>query len=110
MKKIEIKHLAPYLPYGLKVHHSTLGPHEISGYRTTQHGISILANDTHIGFIEELKPILRPLSDLTKTFNNNRSYLNHLQIAYGIELDHQLDYDIHEFSEKIGRASCRERV
>ena len=55
--KLEIKHLAPYLPYSLKVSklhtmHTCLGIGSIDHILTTQK--------------EAYKPILRPLSDLTK--------------------------------------------
>jgi hypothetical protein len=56
-RQLEIKDLAPYLPYGLK-----------GGFRNR---IEILKSCTN-GFInreilyEDYKPILRPLSDLTK--------------------------------------------
>lgn len=74
MDKLELKHLAPYLPYGLK-------------YKGTYGGISTLRKleycrpynkDTdsysnEIGvdgyLIQYIKPILRPLSDLTKLIN-----------------------------------------
>ena len=60
--KLELKHLAPYLPYNLKVSklhvmHTCLGIGSIDHILTTQK--------------EAYKPILRPLSDLTKEIEIN---------------------------------------
>jgi hypothetical protein len=64
---LELKHLAPYLPYGLKVMYNAT-PHLM----TTQ----LLEQASHwmtIGYAIESqsKPILRPLSDLTKEIEHN---------------------------------------
>jgi len=61
MEKLELKHLAPYLPYGVKI-----GRHIRSNDL-----IIVLMNSYHIsGFFNNeyiyFKPILRPLSDLTE--------------------------------------------
>ena len=54
MEKLELKHLAPYLPYGLKI-------------KTKGGIVKLLAFDINLWESNklELKPILRPLSDLT---------------------------------------------
>jgi hypothetical protein len=60
--KLELKHLAPYLPYGLKV---------LANQRQrTLHGISqdvayLYYNGLKPYFFKEFKPILRPLSEFT---------------------------------------------
>ena len=57
MKKLELKHLAPYLPYGLFVM-----------YR----GREIVMDTKNIGIVlKECSIILRPLSDLTKEIECN---------------------------------------
>lgn len=70
--KLELKHLAPYLPYGLKIN--------INGMETTLTGIkqtyrdSLLINHSFMvweSLTENKKPILRPLSDLTKEIECN---------------------------------------
>jgi hypothetical protein len=75
--KLELKHLAVYLPYGLKVRF------DVEKYKDShQHDLVGLELDlvkvkTHIGIvldfpeIERVKPILRPLSDLTKEITHN---------------------------------------
>ena len=75
--KLELKHLAGYLPYGLKAKMnifgdnqteveieglSVIGEVELSGIRTTVN---------EFFDISEIKPILRPLSDLTKKIKVN---------------------------------------
>ena len=61
MKKLELKYIAPYLPYGLKLTGGHGNIHELDA-----------------GKIERVcipeynwKPILRPLSDLTKEIDHN---------------------------------------
>ncbi len=60
--KLELKHLAPYLPYGLKNQRNFYKPKKIEG---------IVGNKVYFGestlFINQIKPILRPLSDLVKS-------------------------------------------
>ena len=61
MKKLELNHLAPYLPYGLK-------------YESDDYGnIRMMDMSTDIGKFKRglYKPILRPLSDLTKEIEHN---------------------------------------
>lgn len=67
--KLELKHLAPYLPYGLEViytHTKERGSirnlYDIEEYNDIKLGINWLYGE-HIWMF---KPILRPLSDLTK--------------------------------------------
>ena len=63
--KLELKHIAPYLPYGLKFRNGK--EFDVVTGIDNNTVISLfrghLANFTSI---EEIKPILRPLSDLTK--------------------------------------------
>ena len=70
MKKLELKHLAPYLPYELKLYwHPESSPvwHEMDMFNI--HHVITYTKD----FPEEKqwKPILRPLSDLTKEIEVN---------------------------------------
>lgn len=54
--KLELKHLAPYLPYGLKIMYTQRNEkHDLYFHNIT----AICTEQNH------LKPILRPLSDLT---------------------------------------------
>jgi hypothetical protein len=67
MKTLELKHLSAYLPYGLKI-----------GHKSGAKSIHILHHGNGIGSISHIltsdlyKPILRPLSDLTKEIEVNR--------------------------------------
>ena len=60
--KLEIKHLASYLPYNLKILN---GWGDIKTLRYTH------LDDYNNGFIVGVTPILRPLSDLTKPIIHN---------------------------------------
>lgn len=66
--KLELKHLAPYLPYGLKIQGTTHG--EIAELSCcTETSVNITSRTFQYGMwadIFEVKPILRPLSDLTR--------------------------------------------
>ncbi|MEL4307391.1 hypothetical protein [Joostella sp. CR20] len=68
--KLELKHLAPYLPYSLKVNrydaYEFFNPLDLMGFSYGKAEIcneGILSKDIAL---DKIKPILRPLSDLTK--------------------------------------------
>ena len=74
MEKLELKHLAPYLPYSLKVMDLYDNKERFFvGYsinHTEQVKISVYKNLLSTGRLSsEVKPILRPLSDLTTSHN-----------------------------------------
>lgn len=75
--KLEIKHLAPYLPYGLECSiHSELFPNPIL---TGINGIFAYLNyhGANLSFeIEKIKPILRPLSDYADINSDAMNSLN----------------------------------
>lgn len=75
MDKLELKHIAPYLPYGLKV----LSQHgevseinsinwSLDGHLRTELNLCVQKSPSRFrgANLEHIKPILRPLSDLTK--------------------------------------------
>jgi len=61
----ELKHLAGYLPYGLKTLTGWNNIEEIIGFKDETYFIKG-GNVYAYGDIQDCKPILRPLSDLTK--------------------------------------------
>jgi hypothetical protein len=69
--KLELKHLAPYLPYGLKIQGMTYG--EIAELSCcTETSVNITDRTFQYGMwadIFDIKPILRPLSDLISLIN-----------------------------------------
>jgi len=79
--KLELKHIAGYLPYGLKVYDEESGDIELlTGLNT----FSIVNNKPTLNFdpkyinassffyIEQYKPILRPMSDLIKPLEDGK--------------------------------------
>lgn len=73
--KLELKHLAPYLPYGLQVNANNSDLHienftgEISSweyYNTRFNVWNEYKIKSHMVSIESIKPILRPISSMTK--------------------------------------------
>ena len=71
MEKLELKHLAPYLPYGLRVdvHYGFImnmtWKRNIPTNDTENISVEGVLEDLHV------KPILRPLSNLTKEIEHN---------------------------------------
>lgn len=73
MEKQKLKHLAPYLPYGLKIKGNTNGDVEILSMLSDT-SVNIKGRGTSYGMwaeIADVKPILRPLSYLTKEIEHN---------------------------------------
>lgn len=73
MEQLELKHLAGYLPYGLKIEckdDSILGE---ASYISEMTGVDNFGIDDNYGnnWTFEVKPILRPLSDLAKEIEHN---------------------------------------
>ena len=68
--ELEIKHLSPYLPYGLKIQHN--------GYTEVLEGLSgelcSIAGESYWNNIADVKPILRLMSDLTSVYGDE--YIN----------------------------------
>tara|TARA_B110000967_G_scaffold207945_1_gene258606 strand:- start:1616 stop:1966 length:351 start_codon:yes stop_codon:yes gene_type:complete len=83
--KLELKHLAPYLPYALKIQGITHG--EIAELSCcTETSVNITTRSFQYGMwadIFDIKPILRPLSDLVKM--NKSLYESYLMS--GCEID-----------------------
>jgi len=73
MEKLELKHLAPYLPYGLKITIQDLMTYTVSGLTKetiyTEEGK--VFNYKMCDLPQVIFPILRPLSDLTKEIEVN---------------------------------------
>ena len=106
MEKLELKHLAPYFPYGLKCEildykcdyvgdkYDTIKGYYFYGdspYFNFKHGRDHAGKNT-----TNFKPILRPLIDLTKEIQIAEfysSFLTHIRRITGFEVDIDLDID-----------------
>lgn len=92
MEKLELKHVAPYLPYGLKVLYWN---GDADSYVQTLSGLtyglkSVLGSDKH-------KLILRPLSDLTKEITHNGETFVPMDVLFDLFAQTDLlDFDIDE--------------
>jgi len=71
--KLELKHLAGYLPYGLKIECKDDSELCEASYISEMTGVDNYGIDDNYGnnWTFEVKPILRPLSDLTKEIEVN---------------------------------------
>jgi len=73
--KLELKHLAPYLPYQLKMVDETMIHDEL--WYCNKYDVVLYTSEYEVGYGHydyealEHKPILRPLSDLTKEIEHN---------------------------------------
>ena len=76
--ELELKHLAPYLPYGLKWTLQELKEFTMSGItkETLYTEDGTVLNWQKGEFPQALFPILRPLSDLTKEIEVNGVFVN----------------------------------
>ena len=72
IKKLEIKHIAPYLPYGLKWGFEGEDiTHEVVGLDIISTGVKLISPYYNYGSCEinNGRPLLRPMSDLYKEIN-----------------------------------------
>lgn len=88
-QKLELKHLAPYLQYDVKIKDNRNNTYLVTGF-SAEHGnffkmIELMDNNENKHFVNFVgaKPILRPLSDLsqiellTAGFSSHIDYLTH---------------------------------
>jgi len=89
MQKLELKHLAPYLPYGLKID-------QLGSYYELVISYNVPSKHHKIDVMQVLlnnhntKPILRPLSDLTKEIEHNDEWfvpIRHILFDYRKSLE-----------------------
>lgn len=112
MDKLELKHLSPYLPYGLKIkilNHKCdyvgIEYSEVNGYYFVGESLHVTYNGGSTGKdISLFKPILRPLSDY---FDINSPAMNELNmdVMDQIELANLADGTFH-VSELPYRLIC----
>ena len=98
--KLELKHLAPYLPFCLKGNYevSEVVPSAKFELRNKE-----LRTDNVDFFLNYAKPILRPLSDLTKEIEvNGKKFVPHIKLGGRTNLK---DYDIEYLSKNIDNMS-----
>ena len=83
--KLELKHLAPYLPYGLKIKtkHGFDTMETLNGWLVNGDHEESYCYEDHPNETLEFKPILRPLSDVVKM--NKSLYESYLMS--GCEID-----------------------
>lgn len=95
MEKLTIKHLAPYLPYGLKIEFSR----NIYPKKTEIQELSIF--DFHLWDDNKfkIKPILRPLSDLRNEINiNGNGFIPFKKLETKVIMS---EFDLNEWIETI---------
>lgn len=127
MEKLELKHLAPYLPYGLKVDLSPLEHFNLDDESDVivyidewMYGFSknkkVGFSDNHYRYVDFniCKPILRPLSDLEKEIDHNgerfvpikwfESNINksiNIYLPINKDMDLEIDIETEDYSQTI---------
>lgn len=81
--ELELKHLAPYLPYGLKVNRNgTDWSYELES--CNKDGVITDTSFQHYWEYEVIKPILRPLSSLyTEITHNGKTFIPWKKLDWG---------------------------
>lgn len=100
MEKLEIKHIAPYLPYGVEVEYTR----RIYPKETKRQILSInmlrLCEDAPSKF--SIKPLLRPLSDLYKEIDGVVGIVELAKIATGVP-----EWTVMEYEPKFGSGKIK---
>ena len=88
--KLELKHLAPYLPYGLKMKYK-------GGDAIEEMEAHHLAINYEYNFKDRFEIILRPLSDLTKKIdlNKNGDEFCFMSVYFQVDGDEEDKYNIY---------------
>lgn len=89
MEKLKLKHLAPYLPYGLNF---IFNLNDVHGEYKKENRIKMLTCDSMNLCIMIGKPILRPLSDLTKEIDVHGKRFIPIDIIFPKE-DYKKEFD-----------------
>ena len=110
--KLELKNIAPYLPYGLKMKHyenNRIGNLQGVSTNTLGQPYSLCVNTNwYNSFV--YKPILRPLSDLTKEIEVNgikfkpSEYIDLNFIGFEMYVDDEISFD-YSYSDCRGEIS-----
>lgn len=85
-KILELKHLAPYLPYGLKItFEADEYTHEVVGLNISREGLELISpfGDYGRAEISISKPILRPLSDLLTIHKGAATFIDVIEYECG---------------------------
>lgn len=100
IEKLELKHIAPYLPYRLKCKVTDRGKIVISdlnaAYSDNSYAFMNIV-ESEKGF-DEIKPILRPLSDLTKEIEVNGERFVPIEVL--LKLNNKTWFDKHDSKSK----------
>lgn len=100
--KLELKHLAPYLPYRLKVKfEADEYIHDVVGLNITSEGLGVISPFGDCGSceIEICKPILRPIREVEQYFENLYGDLKHQDVTDYFDADFLASHDNIEISE-----------
>ncbi len=95
-EQLTIEHLAPYLPYGLKIKEVSKGsftcdPNQEDIIELSVNNISRFIGKKPYKCVSQ-KPLLRPLSDLDKTYKDELSYSEWLiEKYYTIGIENQIN-------------------
>jgi hypothetical protein len=101
MEKLELKHLAPYLPYGLKVYSEKNGIKKMK-LKIEPNPVGCQITMDAVLKYDIYKPILRPLSDLKKYENELYLYCGVVKIDTNLDVDFTGNYSEYNSTDLIG--------
>lgn len=93
-QQLELKHLAPYLPYGVHIAYEMFGNKYQTQPITTVH---IWGNKINNIDINQIKPLLIPISEITSEEFESFGYKNTGWYVKGIIKNHLLGYKHFEY-------------
>lgn len=98
--KLTIEHLAPYLPDGLKFVNSEFTEYTFPLVAVSNISYELNDDDSGIEVIlfddeTHIKPLLRPLSDLTKEIEHNGKKFIPAKVLWGCDADEENDFDVY---------------
>ena len=104
--KLELKHLAPYLPYGLNCMIPIQGLVTMVGIQPKKASTHkyVLFTDYSTKKLTEIKPVLRPLSDLTKEIEQLEEFCPHSEDErYNENGEDGFEFNLESFAKLNGR-------
>jgi hypothetical protein len=98
--KLELKHLAPYLPYGLNCYNEMHKRKEILNIVIKDGIKECTVSHLFDYYFYKIKPILRPLSDLTKAELKAIEYPSKLRLIHDLKYGYVQYYIMQELFKK----------
>lgn len=101
MEKLELKNIVGYLPYGLKI---------LNGWGDITTLTCFYLDDDNNGVFFNIKPILRPLSDLTKEIEVNGEKFVPIEELFTLAFGSHSEVNVKDFIGIVSCENCIEKL